>query len=323
MDAHGVRTAILSLTAPGPGILQEAAGATKLARQVNLAAAAVRDSNPTRFGFFAAVPPLSEDNLAQALAEITYALDELRADGVTLFTRYGRGATYLGHATFRPVWAELNRRRAVVFVHPTYLPDTSSGTAPALVNPALPQPVIDYPHETTRAATDLVLSDTLAACPDVRVILSHAGGTFPYLATRAAHLAHDTGLTRKPPAQFLREARRFYFDVALSGNPLTLRYLLDFAAPGHVLYGSDFPYAPTRTIASHWEMLVRFLAEGKVDPQVREAIGFGTAETLLPRLGIARASKSHHVMSESVGNGAQDPGINGAAHDAVNGAAGM
>lgn len=154
MSSLNIRTSILSLTAPGCTIAHGADAAATLARQVNESAASIRDADPARFGFFATFPPILDD-VAAALAEMAYALHELRADGVTLYTRYGTGNTYLGDAALAPIWAELNRRAAVVFIHPTGLADTH------LVNASLPQPVIDYPHETGRAAVDLIMSGTV------------------------------------------------------------------------------------------------------------------------------------------------------------------
>lgn len=165
--------------------------------------------------------------------------------------------------------------RPVIFVHPTHSVDTN------LVNPGLPQPVIDYPHETGRTAVDLIVSGTIQRNPDVKIILSHAGGTLPYLATRAAHLLVDTGLTNISPDEFLDAARSFYFDLALSGNHWSLGLLMKFAKPGHVLYGSDFPYAPTATINKHVEMLNQFVFE---DERVQYSVIRGAGIALFPRL---------------------------------------
>jgi predicted TIM-barrel fold metal-dependent hydrolase len=257
MEAHGIRTSILSLTAPGCSIVKGAQSAA-LARAVNESAAAICKADPVSFGFFAALPHVL-DNPAAAVDEIEYALDVLGADGVTLYTRYGPGARYLGHESMRPVWAALNARKAVVFVHPTHLVDTQ------LVNDQLPQPIIDYPHETTRAAVDMIVAGVVRDFGDCKVILPHAGGSLPYLATRAAHLLADTGLTQMSAADFLNDAKSFYFDTALAGNDYTLPMLLDFAAPGHVLFGSDFPYAPTPTINTHTVAGKKVLAERKGD----------------------------------------------------------
>lgn len=288
MDAHDTRTAILSLTAPGTSILQGPASIT-LTRQVNEYAAQLVEQHPSRLGFFAALPPLDATNLSAVVSEAVYALDTLHADGVTLFTRYD-GYKYLGHTDFAPLWAELNRRKTVVFVHPTHSVDTN------LVNPSLPQPVIDYPHETGRTAVDLIVSGTIQRNPDVKIILSHAGGTLPYLATRAAHLLVDTGLSNISPEEFLDAARSFYFDLALSGNHWSLGLLMKFAKPGHVLYGSDFPYAPTATINKHVQMLDHFVFEDEtVQYSVARGAGLAFFQDSSELQGKAKIAKDENV----------------------------
>ncbi|KAN0117889.1 amidohydrolase family protein [Hyaloscypha variabilis] len=233
----GVQTAILSMTAPGACIEREPKAAATLARQSNEAAASIRDQHPTSYGFFASLPNLLDTK--ETLEELAYGVDTLKADGVILFTRYKNDNHYLGHPDFRPIWQELNRRKAVVFIHPTHPVDTH------LVNNHLPQPMFDYPHETGRTAIDMLLSDTLSLTPDCKIILSHAGGTLPYLIDRVAGMLPYTPFSvNKTTTQILEEAKRFYFDTALSSNPGVLDLLLRFAAKGHVLFGSDFPNAP-------------------------------------------------------------------------------
>ena len=272
MSSQGISTAILSLTAPGCTLLKGAASA-ELARAVNEHAALIRDSSPSEFGFFAALPTLV-DNIPTVLEEVAYALDELKADGVTLYTRYGPSNNYLGHPSFLPLWEELDRRRCVVFIHPTHTVDTN------LVNSKLPQPIIDYPHETGRTATDLIMSGVMRRFTHCKIILSHAGGTLPYLATRAATLLYDYKLSEKTPEEFLEDARGFYFDTALSTNKLTLTLLLDFAPKDHVLFGSDFPYAPTKTVETHTEML----ETSDLDEKTKQKVARKNAVTLIPRL---------------------------------------
>jgi predicted TIM-barrel fold metal-dependent hydrolase len=241
MTLLGVRTTILSVTAPGACILKDSKRAARLARECNEYAAAIRDARPGQYGFFASLPPLCDTQAA--LNEISYALTTLKADGVTLFTRYGSKHHYLGHSSFRPIWAELSRRKAVVFVHPTHAVDTQ------WVNSLMPQPIFDYPQETGRTAMDLITSRVLQTYPGCKVILSHAGGTLPYLIHRAASLlaSMPTGC-RQTRNEMIEAAREFYFDTALSGNAITLPALLAFAKPGHVLFGSDFPNAPREAI---------------------------------------------------------------------------
>ena len=118
MQSHKTKTAILSITSPGTTVLEDdLEAAAILSREINEAAASITRQYPQNFGFFATLPPLAPDNLDAVLNEASYALDALKADGVTLFTRYGKH--YLGHPSFWPVWVELDKRGAVVFIHPT------------------------------------------------------------------------------------------------------------------------------------------------------------------------------------------------------------
>ncbi len=205
-----------------------------------------------------------------SLAEIAYAYDELHADGIVLLSNaFG---VYLGNPALNPVWAELERRGAVVFVHPTF------GAYPML--PGAPAPVLDFTFDTTRTAVDLVLNGVIQRSPNVRIILSHAGGYLPYVAQRVA------GAAPIPRPELTTEAvdadlRKFYFDTALSSNPITLRALLQYAEPGHVLFGSDFPFAPPEWSAA----LTRQLDEyPDYTPGQLDAIDRTSAETLFPRL---------------------------------------
>lgn len=268
-----VTTTILSVTAPGPSIEPDLTTAAALARSCNESAAAIRDAQPRQYGFFASVPSLFDT--AAVLKEIDYACTTLRADGVTLFTRYGNGPNYLGHAAFRPIWADLSRRGAVVFIHPTHPVDTQ------LINTWLPQPMFDYPHETGRAAMDLLTSGILQDYPGCKIILSHAGGTLPYLIHRAATMLplmpRTLGLSTE---ELVESARTFYFDTAISSNPVTLKALFEFAAPGHVLFGSDFPNAPQDAI----QRFTDFLEAYGLPEEIKRQVDSGAALELFPRL---------------------------------------
>lgn len=164
-------------------------------------------------------------------------MDDLNADGVTLFTRYGRGNTYLGHPDLRPIWAELHRRRCVVFVHPTHPADT------ARVNPKMPQPMIDYPHETTRAAMDMILQGTRQKYSGCKVILSHAGGALPYIISRITTPLGKTpdlvakAMVKATEKSIMDDFRSFYYDLALSSSPAVLRMVIDLVPHDHIIYG--------------------------------------------------------------------------------------
>ncbi|RAL05413.1 amidohydrolase family protein [Aspergillus ibericus CBS 121593] len=277
MKRLGIQTAILSATAPGACILHGQASYT-LARQLNEHAAELRDTNPDKFGFFAALPDILDTDAA--LAEIHYAMDTLHADGVTLFTRYGSDHTYLGHPLIEPIWAELHRRKCVVFIHPTHPVDTTK------VNDKMPQPVIDYPHETSRTAMDMILMGTRSKYPDCKVILSHAGGAVPYLISRLA-----TPLRKAPSfasewvmgtshEKVMEDFRSFHYDLALSSSPQVLDMLLKLVPEDHILYGSDFPYAPIPAYPAFLEDLEGY----EMPAELRDKINFGNACKLIPRL---------------------------------------
>ena len=247
--------------------------AAQLARECNEYCASLKKRDPATYGFFASLPSLFDTE--GCLGEIAYSFDELDADGVTLFTRYGDGEAYLGHEAFAPIWKELSRRKTVVFVHPTHPVNTH------LIHPSLPQPMFDYPHETGRTAMDLLVSNTLQDFPGCKVILSHAGGTLPYLIHRAATMLPVTPVSiGKSTEQFLEEASEFYYDVAISSNPATLKALYEIAKTGHVLFGTDYPNAPTEAI----EHFTRFLEEYEPGPEPLSAILRESALGLFPRL---------------------------------------
>ena len=274
MQKADISTAILSLTAPGVEVISGEAQ-IKLAREVNLYAAKLRDSSPRMFGFFAALPSLL--NTQAALDEISYALDVLHADGVTLFTRYGKENHYLGHKEFRPIWEALNKRKAVVFIHPTHPVDTN------LVHPALPQPVLDYPHETTRTTFDLILTGTKRAFPGCKIILSHAGGTMPFLLPRAAQLVSrlpDTFGKTMTAEEMVEDAKSFYVDLALSTAPETLDTLLKHFPVERILYGSDTPYAPDGAVMAFKEYFDAY----PLSQELRQKISFENALELFPNL---------------------------------------
>lgn len=291
MRSLDLETTILSLTAPGTAVLS-GPPAARLAREINEYAASVRDSDPRSFGFFAALPPIL-DSIEAAIKEIEYALNVLHADGITLYTRYGSGTTYLGHEDLVGVWKVLDTRKAVVFIHPTHSVDQR------LVNAKLPQPMIDYPHETCRAIIDLLMNDRVRQFPQCRIITSHAGGTFPNLATRAAEMLPDYGLSERSAEDFLADARQLYYDLALSSNEYQLGLLLKFADPKKILFGTDSPYTLEKTIRTHTANLDEYCK--KLTQEEVDRISRGNALRLFPRL--AHLSSSTTESKESFEEG--------------------
>ncbi|KAJ9144657.1 Amidohydrolase 2 [Pleurostoma richardsiae] len=265
----GITTAILSLTAPGACILKDRDASATLARKTNEFAAKLRDAHPKKYGFFAALPNILDKEIA--LKEIEYAYDVLKADGVTLFTRYGEDNHYLGHPDFKDIWAELNRRHAVILVHPTHPVDIAQVSN-------LPQPIIRYPFETTQTALDMLYNKTVRNNPNCKIILSHAGGTLPFLIGRPASILPKN---EQELDAFWDDARNFYYDTAVAGTENVLKIMETFAKPGHLLYGSDTPYAHNGIIDFHTSRQDKYQFQ---DPKMHDKINRENALELFPRL---------------------------------------
>jgi 6-methylsalicylate decarboxylase len=265
MDRNGVGTAVLSLSPPG--IHHVGTEATrKLARTVNEHAAKMRGTHPTRFGHFASVPMPDVDG---TLSEIAYALDVLKADGIQFMTSYGE--RYPGHPDFEPVMEELNRRKALVFVHPL---------APVCCAPSLTwiQPsLFEFTQDTNRCVFSLLFSGTLARRPDIRFIFCHSGAAVPVLAGRAAVMGLGREFADKMPHGIDHELRKLHYDVALQANRPALAALFAYVPLAQVLLGSDYPFGTSGDG-------IRGLEEHGLKPGELEAIYRGNAERLIPRL---------------------------------------
>lgn len=228
MDSLGIDMAMLSLTAPGVAGWRGQA-ALDMARRVNEYAAKLASEHSGRFGSFVTLPMQDIDG---ALKELDHSLNVLKAEGVILLSNYD--GVYLGDARFDPIWQALDSHKAVVLIHPTQ---------PKLeLIPGIPGPTADYPYDTTRAALSLLANRVPAKYPNVKMILSHAGGFIPYGADRFSQSLGNLGLGFTPQ-ELIGQMQNFYFDTALSASATVLPSLMAFARPGHVLFGSDIPYA--------------------------------------------------------------------------------
>ena len=241
LDRVGIATAMLSITAPGVwfGDVQEA---RKLAREMNeYAAARMVSDHKGRFGLFAVLPL---PDVEGSLKEIEYAFDTLKADGVGLLTSYGNA--WLGDPSFAPVLSELNRRKAVVYTHPT-----DAACCQNMI-PRVANQMLEYPMDTTRTIASLIVSETAARCPDVRFIFSHAGGTLVSIAGRFLGAAVSAENLAKPAEANSRmhHIRRFYYDTAGSANPVQIQSLKLLVPASQIVFGTDFPFAnPAATVA--------------------------------------------------------------------------
>jgi 6-methylsalicylate decarboxylase len=250
MDKGGVATAMTSPTTPQLGFLP-AAEAARIARESNEFARKVANDHPGRFGVFAMLPMPYID---ESLKEIAYALDTLHADGIGMMTSYGD--KWLGYSEFQPVFDELNRRKAVVYTHPT-----GANCCVNLVR-GLPETPVECGADTTRTIVNLIFSGASARYADIDFIFSHGGGVLTAVAERL-----QIQMVTSPPyagkftrAQVEHELNRFFYDTAQVSNAVTIEALAKLVPTSQIVFGSDFPY---RTSAEHVKGLSeRF--EGKV-----------------------------------------------------------
>jgi predicted TIM-barrel fold metal-dependent hydrolase len=270
MDKHGVRTAVTSLAStPGLWFDSGAEQANKIVREVHDFAGKMRADYPGRFGIFA---PLSMLNIDATLKEIEYAFDTIKADGINLQSNYGD--KWLGDAMYKPVLEELNRRKAVIYVHPLVAKccgNLAVGTFPA---------VIEVPHDTTRTVTSLLLSGSFARYRDIKWIFSHAGGTIPIMAGRIdAFYGKRPNLKEFAPEGIFGELARLHYDTANATSAPTIAALLKIVKASQITYGTDYPYFPLDQINE-----LRTLGLSASD---LAAIESGNATRLIPRLKAA------------------------------------
>jgi 6-methylsalicylate decarboxylase len=267
MDRGGVAVSITSITTPGLWFGSHSP-ARRLARACNDYAAKLVSDHPRRFGMFVNLPLPDIDG---SLKEIEYGLDVLKADGISLFTSYGD--KWLGDPAFDLVFAELNRRKAVVYTHPT--------TANCCTNvlPVLADAAIEYGTDTTRAIANMVFGGASARYPDIKLIWSHGGGTMPYLIDRFHYFMRMPSNREKFPNGFMPEALRFYYDTAQVPNTAALSALKAVIPVANILFGTDYPYL---TAEHHVKGLA---SAGVFTPAELRAIDRDNAVKLMPKFG--------------------------------------
>jgi predicted TIM-barrel fold metal-dependent hydrolase len=265
MDKHGVQTAILSLSPPGARMLDKE-GNRKLARICNEFATQMGRDHPGRFGLFA---PMPMPDVEGTLKEIEYALDTLKADGIQLMTSYGN--QWLGDPEYNEVFEELNRRKALVYVHPLASPCSTD------LMERVPDALIEYPHDTSRAVLSLLFSGTLARLPDIRFIFSHSGGTIPFLSGRILHSGSNRPLLDRVPKGVDYELRKLHYDVALACFKPALTALFAYIPASQILLGSDYPFSSVG-------LSIKGIEEHALPKETLDALYGGNIERLIPRL---------------------------------------
>jgi len=268
MDKNGISSAITSISSPGV-YFGDKSLAIKLAKNCNEFSASMIEKHPDRFGGFATLPL---PDVEAALSELEFSLDVLKLDGVVLLTNID--GWYLGSPIFDEVFSELNRRNAVVFIHPTVSQENG------LPNLKVPAAILEFVFDTTRAISNLILNNIFERFPNIRFIVSHAGGTAPYLAARISML--DYFSRDEHELDTFDCLNSLYYDVALSAYPYALRSLLEAADPSRILFGSDYPFAPPVMTSKNVEGLLVY--DGFDESNIK-AIERNNALSLFPRFG--------------------------------------
>ena len=251
MDAAGVARALLSVTTPGVPATGDAG--RRIARETNEYAARLAADHGRRFGAFVCLPM---DDLDAALRELEYGLDVLKMQGAGLFTSYG--TRWLGDSWFDPLFAELDRRGAAAYVHPN-----TAACCTGLL-PGIPDTVVEYGTDTTRAITSYVYRGAARRFPDVRMIWSHSAGSMPHLIERYDFIDRTGQSKQQAPEGFRAAIARFWYDVAQASNPVSTRALRSVVPMQRIVFGTDYPF---RSSLEH----VRGLEDGGVFSRAERA----------------------------------------------------
>jgi predicted TIM-barrel fold metal-dependent hydrolase len=277
MEKFGTETAVLSLTVAAEYLYDGTEKSRAFARRANEYGAKIVSDNPKHFGLFAALPFADVDG---SLKEIDYVYSRLKPDGIGLFS--DTGDKWPGDPTYMPIWEELNRRKAIVFFHPT-VPKCCHNLVAGVGDGT-----IEFDFDTTRAITSLLFNGVLSKFPDVRIIVNHSGAAVPVLAGRIKDRVPGAssnpdgkfnateGKTDKIPNGTFYELRKLYYECAHAAYPAPLAALQAFAPMSQCLYGTDFPIEPMESTAN-------LLHSAKLSSDVRLAMDRGNAERLWPR----------------------------------------
>ena len=287
MDKGGTATALLSGIEIPAGLEGDIETVRKTMRIQNDYAAKLRAEHPGRFGVLALVP-LALNDIEGCMREIDYALGTLNADGFAVMTSYGD--RYIGDPVWDPVYEELNRRKAIVFVHP-HSPQCCSQIA----KPA-PQTVVEYGADTTRVIANLLFSGRAHKLSNITWVFAHGGGVMPFVIERFLNatteeivpgivtkgqggkgIVGDNPRKEAMPNGVLYELRRMYYDTAQCSNAVAMGALRKVVPVSQIVFGTDF----------HWrtaEETGRGLVTSKIfnDAELH-AINRGNVERILPR----------------------------------------
>lgn len=270
MEKFDIAVSILSLTQGGNIYYDNTEKGRAAIRKGNDYGAKVMSDHPKKFGLFAGVPL---PDIEGVMKEIEYGLDTLKADGIGIYTNDNQGK-WPGDPYFEPMWQELNRRGAIVYMHPLAPPCCTK------LNDSVPTSMNEFDFDITRGCTSILANGILHKYPNVKIIVPHSGGTMPMIAGRikdrypgdAAHAAYV-------PNGVIAELQKFYVDVAHATFPYPMAAMLKFSHPDRILFGTDYPAEPI-------ESTVNQLPGLGLSAKLTRAIERENAEKLFPRFKV-------------------------------------
>jgi len=267
MERNGVSTAIvMPVNAIREYLWTGTEKARGLVRETNEYGAKLVSDYPGRFGLYASLPFIDVEG---SLKEIAYAYDTLKADAIGLWPDTGADRKWLGNPAFAPIFDELNRRKAVVFIH---------ANTPACchdLDPGVPDSMSEFDFNITRAVTSLLINGTLSRCPDIKFIIAHSGATIPMIAGRIRDRVPKDAQSRIPNGTYY-ELKKLYYEIAHASFPWSMAALLKLAPISQIVFGSDYPVEKI-------ESTIDELKATKLSPETLRAIDRGNSERLFPR----------------------------------------
>jgi predicted TIM-barrel fold metal-dependent hydrolase len=267
MDKFGIAVAIMSMTQAGDILYDGTEKGRTAVRKGNEYGAKLMQDYPTRFGLFGGLPL---PDIEGCMKEIEYAYDTLKCDGIGIYTN-DNGNRWPGDAYYEPMYQELNRRKAIVFIHPL-APRCCRG-----LNDGVPDAMNEYDFDVTRAVTSLLSNGVLHRYPEVRFIIAHSGGTLPVLAGRIKdRYPTDPKHAEYIPNGVWPELKKLYYECAHATYPMPLAALTKFVPTSQILFGTDFSPEPIETTVNE-------LPTAGFSGSALQAVERGNAERLFPR----------------------------------------
>jgi 6-methylsalicylate decarboxylase len=267
MEKYDISVAILSMTQMGPLLYDNTEKGRMAVRTGNEYGASLMQKWPKKFGLFTGVPLPDIDGV---MKEIEYGYDTLKADGIGIYTNDNQNR-WPGDPYFDPMWQELNRRNAIVYMHPLAPPCCTN------LNDSVSTAMNEFDFDITRGCTSILANGIFHRFPNVKVIIPHSGGTMPMIAGRIKdRYPKDAKHAEYIPNGVIAELQKFYFDIAHGSFPWPMAAMTKFAQPDRILFGTDYPFEPI-------ESTVNEIPGLGYSADFWRAVDRGNAEKLLPR----------------------------------------